>query len=404
MAGKLLSLEEVRKRFEIHGWALLDTEYKGVEVPLKARCPCGNITQRRLHDMGKRKRCKLCTNRSKAAALRLPFEEVKKAFEDHGFILLETEYKNSKTPMSCICRCGETTLKTYDSIREGQLCVACGYEYRSHPFYNPDISEEDRELLRRIPEYSAWVRSVKERDGHTCKICRSTHEIVAHHIFSYNKYPELRTDVKNGVTLCSKCHVEFHSLYGFGNNTEEQFYEFREMKRRRLSIAKSGTKRYLGLDLSTKPGIAVLEIRNKKPKLITTKALNATPSFTDGQRFSYLEAFAVSVAYDYGPFDGIIRESFTSGRSKRVNQMVFGVWAAVDVGLNRLGMEVSDEINAASVKRLVGGHGRADKSEVAAGVRRLLRLEEGYAFSTDDESDACAIILAWLIEKGEIDG
>ena len=57
-------------------------------------------------------------------------------------------------------------------------------------------------------------------------------KIVAHHKDSYNWAIDRRTEVDNGVTLCECCHIEFHKIYGFGDNTEEQYYEFLNMKRK----------------------------------------------------------------------------------------------------------------------------------------------------------------------------
>lgn len=167
-------------------------------------------------------------------------------------------------------------------------------------------------------------------------------------------------------------------------------------------------KRYLGADISlTSPGFAVIDVRNRRPSLVSASHVKTDAAQTDGYRFAVIDSFVTVFAASHagkGGYTAIIREDYKRPASKRQGQALFGAWAAVDSGLNRLGLRVTDEINDSTVKRLVGGHGRADKSEVAAGVRRLLRLEENYVFSTDDESDACAIVLAWLIERGEIDG
>lgn len=164
-------------------------------------------------------------------------------------------------------------------------------------------------------------------------------------------------------------------------------------------MARKRAQRYLGLDLSTSPGFAVVDVAGGKPTLIAATSVATSTKNTDAERYSYIEAKAVMVAHEYGPFDGVIREDYTRGRNKRAIQTVYGSWAAVDTALGRYGYAVTDHITPTEVKRIVGGHGKADKDEVEAGVRRLLRLPTAYKFDSDDASDAAAIALAWLVRE-----
>jgi len=56
-----------------------------------------------------------------------------------------------------------------------------------------------------------------------------------------------------------------------------------------------------------------------------------------------------------------------------------------------------DVIAPASVKKIVGGHGRASKSEVASGVLTFLNDSELIKFSNRDESDSVAVGVAYAI-------
>lgn len=162
-------------------------------------------------------------------------------------------------------------------------------------------------------------------------------------------------------------------------------------------------KRYLGLDVSLSPGFAVIDVSARgRPKLVAAEAVTTTARDNDSARYSYVEAKTSMLAFEYGSFAEIIREDYQTSRSKRARQAVFGAWAAVDVGLGRHGYKVTAHITPTEVKRLVGGDGRADKDAVANGVRRLLRLDDGYEFASDDASDAAAVALAWLIREGRI--
>lgn len=57
-------------------------------------------------------------------------------------------------------------------------------------------------------EYKNWRKEVFKRDNFICQNCGYDKGKIlnAHHIKSWNKNPELRFDVNNGITLCVNCH------------------------------------------------------------------------------------------------------------------------------------------------------------------------------------------------------
>ena len=62
---------------------------------------------------------------------KLSFEEVKKLFDDKGYILLETEYVNAHTKMKYVCpkhKDKGVQEITANSIRSGKGCRYCGFE------------------------------------------------------------------------------------------------------------------------------------------------------------------------------------------------------------------------------------------------------------------------------------
>ena len=67
-------------------------------------------------------------------------------------------------------------------------------------------------LLRGQKKVFECRTKVFERDDFTCQMCGDNrgHNLNAHHIKSWAKYPELRFDINNGITLCRECHIKIH--------------------------------------------------------------------------------------------------------------------------------------------------------------------------------------------------
>lgn len=65
---------------------------------------------------------------------------------------------------------------------------------------------------RNSADYWKWRSEVFERDKYSCTECGAVGgKLQAHHIKSYSKFPELRVDTANGITLCEFCHANKHA-------------------------------------------------------------------------------------------------------------------------------------------------------------------------------------------------
>lgn len=72
----------------------------------------------------------------------------------------------------------------------------------------PDSATQDE---RNSAAYRNWRHAVLARDGHTCQDCGYQDvRLHVHHLYPFAEYPELRTDIDNGISLCVECHGARH--------------------------------------------------------------------------------------------------------------------------------------------------------------------------------------------------
>ena len=95
-----------------------------------------------------------------------------------------------------------------------------------------------------------------------------------------------------------------------------------------------------------------------------------------------------------------VREKAISGKGSMAETGIYEVVGLTNWIIYRLGYEWH-EIYPVTVKKLITGSGKADKAQVAAGLINYLDgLDDHKAFQNDDESDATAVAIAFLIQNG----
>lgn len=145
-------------------------------------------------------------------------------------------WKGKTVPKTCTF-CKETFAhKTY--AEKGVYCsIECKAKDqmetlvgKNNPNYKQDKPNYKRIKERQYSGYKEWRMAVFQRDNFNCVKCgrnsTSKNRLAAHHIINHHSYPEGRTDVDNGVTLCFECHTNFHRKYGTIHNNEQQLSEF----------------------------------------------------------------------------------------------------------------------------------------------------------------------------------
>jgi hypothetical protein len=210
-----------------------DRNYRNNEMII-CQCDCGQTCCIKSYNLkiGKTKSCGC-----------LPSGSTKEDITNQRFerlIVLDYLKQNSSRDSIwlCQCDCGSLTQSSRRNLISGssKSCGCYNKDYHkslvgnSNPNWNPNLSDKDRINGRNIDEYKDWSFQVKKNFNFKCALCGDINNIVSHHMNSYSSFPLQRTDVFNGVCLCSSCHIEFHKQYGFKNNTKEQYLEYANVR------------------------------------------------------------------------------------------------------------------------------------------------------------------------------
>jgi ribosomal protein S27E len=228
---------------------------------MRYRCPCHPDKELKISLaalMYQKQGCIYCGKHVQAT-----LEEVRQKFFEQGYILIENQYTNSKTPMRFICpnHPNKNTTITYERLQIGIKCYYCGREkiqekISGENFYNwkGGITTITDFLRGTINE---WKREALSSHHYTCAFTNGTikGKLHVHHltpfcmirdkVFEETNLPILKqvSEYKKeeldilvaklqkyhkevvGIPLLKSIHKYFHSLYGRTPNARD-FYDF----------------------------------------------------------------------------------------------------------------------------------------------------------------------------------
>jgi len=84
---------------------------------------------------------------------------------------------------------------------------------------------------RRDPRWHEVKEECKKRDNYTCQICGTKKgQLDVHHMDHATYFPDERFDLDNLVTLCHRCHSQFHNNFKRSYRQKCTKYDFDNFK------------------------------------------------------------------------------------------------------------------------------------------------------------------------------
>ena len=66
--------------------------------------------------------------------------------------------------------------------------------------------------LRNTIGMNSWKQKIKQNDK-VCQCCGTHSSLEVHHVMPLSIYPQLGTDIHNGMVLCKDCHHKYHEQW-----------------------------------------------------------------------------------------------------------------------------------------------------------------------------------------------
>jgi ribosomal protein S27E len=254
---KTLSHDFVNSYFEENGCTLLD-HYERSDKLMRYICECGNESKITWDNFKQGYRCSACGRKKTIASHAYDYEYVKQQIEKYGYTLLSNTYNRSQEILEVRCPKGHEHFTSWNRFQKGVRCKICHFESivgENSPHWKGGHSELKEYIRNKLVD---WKKQSMKSSNYKCIITGDEFNHI-HHLVSFNKIfaevmdnyafntyktvieytpSELKCIVDKiieqhskypyGVCLRDDVHNLFHIVYGYGDNTPEQFEEFKQ--------------------------------------------------------------------------------------------------------------------------------------------------------------------------------
>jgi len=255
--------EYVKQYFADHNCELFEETYINSKQKLKYKCSCGEIHYTTFNSFNRGHGCRKLGGQKAALKTKLDFNYVYNYYKEYQCELLESQYKNSATPMKFKCHCGKITSKKFNAFKQSPRCDECGQKISVEKrFMTIDeirkiLLDNGIELLtteylgnKQKLEFKCYCGKIDKRNwnnllykGMCCKYCGRLKRSGENH---YNYRSDLtdkdraarkRTEIENlhwryaiyrrDKSHCRICDtykkIEAHHLYGYADYPELRY-------------------------------------------------------------------------------------------------------------------------------------------------------------------------------------
>jgi len=204
--GARYSYDYIKNAFEKEGYKLLTKKYINNKQKLVFICPNGHKYYITWSNWKLGYRCAKCANNIKKTIY-----EVKQSFENEGYYLLTTEYKNNKQKLKCICPNDHIWEVSWSDWVQGYRCRYCYYDNitgEGNVNWEGGVSRDEYCKEWYI---KGFKEAIKKRDGYRClnPLCDriDQDDLTVHHI----DYDKKNCEPTNLITLCRRCNIKANS-------------------------------------------------------------------------------------------------------------------------------------------------------------------------------------------------